>query len=231
MRTALCLLSLLVAPVVAHATPHRSPPHRSPPHRSPQATETLCETAIKNTEAASRTPSGMLAAIAQVESGRPDSKQPGRMRPWPWTIDADGVGQFFATKEQAVAAVSQLQAQGAHSIDVGCMQINLMHHPEAFTSLDQAFDPAANVAFAVRFLKRLHRLTGSWPKAIAAYHSDTPWIAADYQRRVLATWQQHEPNPFNGMRIFGTPMYVDSGLIYGAFGSTGRIYGLMLSEH
>ena len=42
------------------------------------------------------------------------------MRPWPWAIDADGVGQFFATKAQAVAAVSALQAQGVHSIDVGC---------------------------------------------------------------------------------------------------------------
>jgi hypothetical protein len=58
------------------------------------------------------------------------------MRPWPWAIDADGVGQFFATKAQAVAAVAALQAQGVHSIDVGCMQVNLMHHPDAFTSLD-----------------------------------------------------------------------------------------------
>jgi hypothetical protein len=70
------------------------------------------------------------------------------MRPWPWAIDADGVGQFFATKAQAVAAVAALQAQGVHSIDVGCMQVNLMHHPDAFMSLDQAFDPTANTAFA-----------------------------------------------------------------------------------
>ncbi len=86
------------------------------------------------------------------------------MRPWPWTIDADGVGQFFATKAQAVAAVAALQAQGVRSIDVGCMQVNLMHHPDAFASLDQAFDPAANSAFAVRFLNALYRRTESWPK-------------------------------------------------------------------
>lgn len=226
MRTALCLLSLLVAPIVARATPHRSPHHQPP-----QAAETLCESAIKKAEAAGRTPAGMLAAIGQVESGRPDPKERGRMRPWPWTIDVDGVGQFFATKAQAVAAVSQLQSQGAHSIDVGCMQVNLLHHPEAFTSLDQAFDPVSNVAFAVRFLKILYRRTGSWPKAIAAYHSDTPSIAADYQQRVMATWQQREPNPFRGMRIFRAPLYVDSGLMYGAFGSTGRMYGLMFPEH
>jgi hypothetical protein len=144
------------------------------------------------------------------------------MRPWPWAIDADGVGQFFATKAQAVDAVAALQAQGVHSIDVGCMQINLMHHPDAFTSLDQAFDPYANAAFAARFLNVLYNRTGSWPKSIAAYHSDTPLFADEYQRRVLAMWQGHKATQLGGLT------HVDSGLIYGAFGSTGRVYGLIL---
>ena len=109
------------------------------------------------------------------------------MRPWPWTIDADGVGQFFATKAQAVTAVAALQAQGVRSIDVGCMQVNLMHHPDAFASLDQAFDPAANTGFAVRFLDALYRRTGTWPRSIATYHSETPQIAEEYQRRVMVT--------------------------------------------
>jgi hypothetical protein len=169
----------------------------------------------------------MLAAIGQVESGRPDP-QAGRVRPWPWTIDANGVGQFFVTKAQAVSAVAALQAQGVRSIDVGCMQVNLMHHPDAFTSLGQAFDPASNTAYAVRFLNTLYRHTGSWSKSIAAYHSETPQIADDYQRRVLATWQQHVRTPDVGTPAPSGPTYVDSGLIYGAFGSTGRVYGLIL---
>jgi len=145
------------------------------------------------------------------------------MRSWPWTIDADGVGQFFATKAQAVAAVAALQAQGVRSIDVGCMQVNLMHHPDAFASLDQAFDPAANTGFAVRFLNALYRRTGSWPKSIAAYHSETPQIAGDYQRRVMVTWRQRAPGAGTGGLV-----YVDSGFVYGAFGSTGRVYGLIM---
>ena len=76
-----------------------------------------------------------------------------------------------------------MQAKGIRSIDVGCMQVNLMHHPNAFASLDQAFDPVSNTAFAARFLNELYRRTRSWPKSIAAYHSDTPHIAEDYQRR------------------------------------------------
>jgi hypothetical protein len=166
----------------------------------------------------------MLAAIGQVESGRPDPHT-GAIRPWPWTIDADGVGQFFATKAQAVAAVVALQAQGVQSIDVGCMQINLMHHPDAFASLDQAFDPVANADFALRFLNTLYRRTGSWPKSIAVYHSDTPQIAEDYQRRVMVTWQQRSPAAISAR---GGLVYVDSGFVYGAFGSTGRIYGLIM---
>lgn len=191
----------------------------------PADPSSLCEQAIAKAETAGHTPLGMLASIGQVESGRRDPVN-GAMRPWPWTIDADGAGQFFATKAQAVAAVAALQAQGVRSIDVGCMQVNLMHHPDAFRSLDQAFDPASNTAYAVSFLNDLYRLTGIWPKAIAAYHSETPQIADDYQRRVLATWKQHAAMP-----AAAGPVYVDSGLVYGAFGSTGRMYGVIFPGH
>jgi hypothetical protein len=183
----------------------------------------LCEQAIRKAESSGRTPAGMLAAIGQVESGRPDPRT-GAMRPWPWTIDADGVGQFFATKAQAIAAVVALREAEVRSIDVGCMQINLMHHPDAFSSLDQALDPVANAAYAVRFLNALYRQTGSWPRSIAAYHSDTPRIADDYQRRVMVTWRQHVPSAAGT----GGLVYVDSGFVYGAFGSTGRVVGLIM---
>lgn len=211
MRAAFFLVLVLMMPVMAHAAPLQG-----------DSQATLCEQAITRAEVIGHTPPGMLAAIGQVESGRPDQRT-GAMRSWPWTIDADGVGQFFATKAQAVAAVAALQAEGVRSIDVGCMQVNLMHHPDAFASLDQAFDPVANTTIAMRFLNALYRSTGSWPKAIAAYHSDTPSIAGDYQRRVLVTWQQHVASP-PGERL----IYADDGLIYGAFGSTGRIYGIIL---
>jgi len=211
MRVAFFFVLLPLVSIMAHAAPLHG-----------DSAAALCEKAIARAEVIGQTPPGMLAAIGQVESGRSDPRT-GAMRPWPWTIDADGVGQFFATKAQAVAAVVALQAEGVRSIDVGCMQVNLMHHPDAFISLDQAFDPGSNTIFAVRFLNTLYRNTGSWPKAIAAYHSDTPQIAGDYQRRVLVTWQQHVASPPGGRLI-----YADGGLIYGAFGSTGRIYGVIL---
>ncbi len=68
------------------------------------------------------------------------------------------------------------------------MQINLQHHPDAFASLDAAFDPATNTAYAGRFLWRLFARTGTWPHAAAAYHSQTPQLAAPYAARVMALW-------------------------------------------
>ena len=147
----------------------------------------LCRSAISAVEASQRIPDAFLSAIARVESGRPD-KQTNGLVAWPWTINAEGVGSFYATKAEAVDAVRALQARGVRSIDVGCLQVNLLNHPEAFSSLDQAFDPGANASFAGRFLMSLFDKMGSWPLAAAAYHSQTPTIGAAYQRRVLAEW-------------------------------------------
>ena len=105
-------------------------------------------------------------------------------------MNAEGQGFFYDTKAEAVAAVRGMQARGVRSIDVGCMQVNLMHHPDAFASLDVAFDPQANAAYAARFLKELYAQTGDWTKAAALYHSATPDLGADYQRKVLAVWPE-----------------------------------------
>ena len=146
-----------------------------------------CPAAILAAEGASRVPPGLLGSIAMVESGRPDPRT-GRPAPWPWTINVAGTGFFYQTKQEAIAAVQAAQATGVRSIDVGCMQVNLMHHADAFATLDQAFDPRANAAYAAGFLTRLFQQAGSWPEAAASYHSATPGLREDYQRRVLLGW-------------------------------------------
>jgi Transglycosylase SLT domain len=130
-------------------------------------------------------PEGLLDAISKVESGRRDG---GRVVAWPWTINVAGSGRVFPTKAEAMAAVGALQAAGARSIDVGCMQVNLQWHPQAFATLEQAFDPEANVAYAGRFLKGLYEATGQWPLAASYYHSQTPSLAAEYLGRLMAMW-------------------------------------------
>jgi len=131
-----------------------------------------------------RAPDKLLPAIARVESGRLDPAT-GKVRPWPWTINVDGTGYFFDSKAAVIAAVQAWQAKGKRSIDVGCMQVNLMHHPKAFADLDEAFDPAANARYAVKFLTTLYQQTRDWPLATAWYHSSTPDLGEEYQRLVF----------------------------------------------
>ncbi len=149
----------------------------------------LCRAAIIAAERAGALPAQLLSAIGRVESGRRDPAS-GVLAPWPWTINAEGQGSFYDTKEQAIAAARGLQARGVRSIDVGCMQVNLMHHPDAFASLEQAFDPSANAAYAARFLTDLHAQTNDWSRAAALYHSATPELAAAYQTKVADAWMQ-----------------------------------------
>jgi hypothetical protein len=158
---------------------------------SPVTPGLLCRSAVAAAERASGIPAHLLAAINHVESGRRDPAT-GAVHPWPWTVNAEGAGSFYDTKAEAVAAVRGMQARGMQSIDVGCGQINLMHHPDAFASLEQAFDPQANAAYAARFLKELFAQTGDWNKAAAMYHSATPELGAEYQQKVLAVWPEEQ---------------------------------------
>jgi len=151
----------------------------------------LCRAAIAMTERVTFVPDRLMQAIGIIESGRRNAV--GVVQPWPWTINVEGVGEVFDNKEAAIAAVQAHRARGARSIDVGCMQVNLLHHGNAFASLDQAFDPAVNTRYAARFLQQLLAQTGSWPRAVAGYHSLTPDIGAEYARKVLAIWARPEP--------------------------------------
>lgn len=148
----------------------------------------LCETAATTAEYVGRLPPRLLAAIGVTETGRVDPDT-GRLRPWPWTINAEGSGQFFETRQQAIAAVRALQARGVQSIDVGCMQVNLMYHPDAFASLEEAFDPRANAVYAAKFLNTLYAEAKDWAPAIAGYHSETPALGDAYRVLVMARWQ------------------------------------------
>jgi hypothetical protein len=169
------------------------------------ATSLLCREAVQQAERSYGLPPHLLEAIAVVESGRKDPLS-GAIEPWPWTIDAGGEGHFYASKAEAIQAVRDFQAKGVQSIDVGCMQINLLHHPHAFVSLDQAFDPAANASYAAQFLSQLHAQLGSWEEAAAHYHSTTPALAADYQHKVMVAWTAAQNGqPLDTLLSWGAP--------------------------
>ena len=144
----------------------------------------LCTAAVQDADRHHHFPSHLLETIAKVESGRPLASTRD-VRAWPWTINADGEGLFFNSRDEAVAWAKQGLANGVRLMDVGCMQVNLQYHPNAFRSLEEAFDPAANAAYAAHFLEQLGaEAGGDWNIATGLYHSHTPELAADYRARV-----------------------------------------------
>ena len=168
-------------------TPPVPGPHQATAPRPPAGPGLACRQAVVAAEVAEGIPPRLLQAIAVVESGRPAGT--GRtMLPWPWTVDVEGRGTFYPDAAHAIAAVRAARAAGARSIDVGCLQVSLLHHPTAFASLAQAFDPVANADYAARFLRRLYLQAHDWAGAAAAYHSQTPALAGPYRTKVLAAW-------------------------------------------
>lgn len=142
-----------------------------------------CKEATAAAEVAENLPTGLLTAIARVESGRGAARTP-----WPWTINAGGKGYYFATKTEAIAAAQARLAEGSRWFDVGCVQINLHWHPDSFPTLDDAFDPDANAAYGARYLRTLFEQHGDWGEAVARYHSPNEERQIAYAGRVLRAW-------------------------------------------
>jgi soluble lytic murein transglycosylase-like protein len=177
MRSRLLLLCLLAVSARAEA--------QGPvPGPGPTDPWTACGRAITQAERSAGIPAGLLLAIARVESGRAG---PNGLAPWPFALNAAGQSLFPESRAEAVAAVEALRARGVASVDVGCMQVNLVHHPQAFETLEAGFDPPANVAYAVRFLRALFARTGNWAEAVAQYHSAEPGRGLAYHARVTVS--------------------------------------------
>ncbi|WP_157879104.1 transglycosylase SLT domain-containing protein [Pararhodospirillum photometricum] len=154
-------------------------------------TEALCAAHTETYNRDAGFPPHMLTAISLVESGRWSPTLRARVA-WPWTVTSGGDGNFYPSKAEALAAVQALQARGVRNIDVGCMQVNLHFHGEAFDNVDEALDPAANVAYAVSFLRRLYAETNSWAASVTAYHSRTPEYAERYAGKINQAWTEAE---------------------------------------
>ena len=138
-----------------------------------------CQDQLRVAEAAYAAPPGLISAVGSVESGFD-----------PLSINADGRTFHPASAEDAERLVRRLQIGGAKHIDVGCMQIDLHHHPRAFASLREAFDPRVNVAYGARVLVDNRHRYGSWTAAVAYYHSGDPDQQASYLSRISARYAE-----------------------------------------
>jgi hypothetical protein len=140
----------------------------------------ICERAIVEGARRSGVPESVLHAISLTETGRPSG---GRLRPWPWAVNREGKGHWFASRDEALAFAKASVAAGRPSFDVSCFQINYRHHGHNFPSLESMFDPDTSADYAAQFLRSLYAELGSWSSAAGAYHSRTPARASVYRAR------------------------------------------------
>lgn len=152
------------------------------------ARASLCGPAVDAAERQYGVPAGLLQAIALSESGRWD-KQSKSTAAWPWAVTSGADSYFAPDKPAAIETVERLRREGRRNIDVGCMQVNLMHHPDAFANLDSAFDPETNAGYGARFLTSLRQATRSWARAVERYHSADPERGRGYRDRVYGRWR------------------------------------------
>ena len=151
-----------------------------------------CEALAERAALARGLPTKLLPAIARTESGRGQGKL-GR-RAWPWTLNVQGKGYYFDTREQALAKLKKVIASGVRNVDVGCMQVNYRWHGKEFSSVEEMMDPVANTKYAALFMSRLKTRTGSWNKATQYYHSQDPKRGKYYLGKVQKVMSKVDPN-------------------------------------
>ena len=126
-------------------------------------------------------PPGLLTAIGSVESGS-----------WGPSVNGnDGTpGRRFATTDDAVRYTASLLGSGSTMVDVGCFQVDLRYHPDAFQHWQDGFDGTLNAEAAAGILTELHLRSGSWDRAVALYHSADQERGQAYLQTVLDTWRR-----------------------------------------
>lgn len=176
LRRMLVALALITSAALLNTGPARP----SPAAENAPTGGDICRAAAQLVAAESGVPLNVLLAISLTETGR---RQDGRLDPWPWTVNMEGEGRWFASRAAAQAFAMAGFQRGARSFDIGCFQINYRWHGKAFASVAEMFDPLTNARYAANLLASLYAEKGGWPAAAGAYHSRTPKYANRYSRR------------------------------------------------
>ncbi len=132
--------------------------------RRPTGDVGICERQMLAAARRHRVPLGILYAVGLTETGRRGSLRP-------WALNIHGKAIYAGSPEEALRIFRSAKARGKYLIDLGCMQINHHYHGRHFASPRRMLDPAANVDYAARFLRRLYEREGSWTMAAARYHA------------------------------------------------------------
>ena len=132
---------------------------------------------IKKIEYQYNIPSGLLLALADVESAYQ-----------PYALNMAGKSVISDSIEQAKHIAEKYLQKGTGSIDIGVMQLNYFWHGKNFASVSEMLVPKKNINYAAQLLTSLYKQHGSWQKAVQHYHSATPKYHRQYSQKVLSSW-------------------------------------------
>jgi soluble lytic murein transglycosylase-like protein len=125
--------------------------------------------------AATGIPVELLLAISHVESGF-----------HPHAINASG--RSFLPYSQ-YEALGLLKLSG-NSVDIGLMQVNWSYWGDKFgLSKSELLDPQLNVLVGAKILEYCIRVSGSWWKGVALYHSPNEARQREYVQKVRQSYQ------------------------------------------
>lgn len=163
---------------------------------APAGGAALCERAAMQAAAETGVPADIMGALTLSETGR---RHGGAVRPWAWSVNAEGAGSWFDVPQQALAFAHDRIAQGRSNVDIGCFQLNFRWHGQHFPSLNAMFDPLTNARYAARFVRDLYGETGDWRRAAGMFHSRSPAEAARYLNRFDELRQAFQQKGFSGL--------------------------------
>jgi soluble lytic murein transglycosylase-like protein len=119
-------------------------------------------------------PVELLLAISHVESGF-----------HPHAINISGRPFFPSSIDEAVG----LLKRPGDNVDIGLMQVNWGYWGDKFgLSKSELLDPQFNVLVGAKILEHCVRVSGSWWKGIALYHSPHDARQREYVEKV---WQSY----------------------------------------
>jgi Transglycosylase SLT domain len=133
-------------------------------------------------------PADLFYAVALTESGRalPSISV---TRPWPWSANFGGRGQYFASRREAQRAIEDYLRSGRRSVDIGLMQISWRYHKDKLGSVWHALDPHSNLNEAAKILIWCNAQHRDWWLSVGCYHAPSNKAhALQYQERVRKHW-------------------------------------------
>ncbi|PWC76135.1 lytic transglycosylase [Azospirillum sp. TSH64] len=124
-------------------------------------------------------PSGMLVAIALIESGQDGA-------PHPFAMSVQGRPYYARNVSDAARHLRDHRGQLRSNTYVGCMQLSVASHRGEFQPLEKIVEPRDNVFYAGQLLVRFHGEEGNWKTALTRYNGSSGRRAQAY---VCKIWQ------------------------------------------